>query len=801
VRLSETSSVGGRALARASARVARLAVGALAVGAAAVGCIKQTAPPPAVAGAPPAAPASGAQSAAAGGTTSAATPPVSEDAALEAVARAGLEAANARIAGRPRVDLVAGPWTTVFKPEGELRKVVIAALPVMGQPFSDAVRINIKEGSGSPWGVQLVATAAAPVAQGDGLLATFYLRTKTPQEGSVGETEFVFELGRPPYSKAVSYPVQAGSEWTKIQVRFLADKAYAAGDAHMIFRLGYEPETIEIAGVKVENFGKVASLGELPTTMGSDRRRERASAAALQAAAEAASKPVEGGELRFEVTPSRVLRTISPYIYGVNSQKAEGAGATLRRMGGNRQSAYNWELNTSNAGSDYRHTSDLWPCTVLGYADCKTQPGAQFLDFATANRADGLESMVTIPLVDWVAADAGGAVAEKDKAPSKRWLRSYPKKPAAFVTAPDLADGAVYEDELVNLLVNKLGRARKGGIKFYSLDNEPALWPSTHPRVHPDKTTYAEMVSRTEATATEIVRLDPDAQILGGVMFGWSEYLSLSDAPDAKEQNEKYGTYLDYFLAQMKALEQKHKRRLVHVLDVHWYPEARGTKRITENDVSAKTIAARLQAPRSLWDPTYTEKSWITAEWGKPIRLIPWLHERIAERYPGTKLGMTEYNFGAGEHISGGLAQADVLGAFGREGLYLANYWGDGAGNGELPKFIKAAFKLYRNYDGKKGAFGDTAVAATGDLGKSSIYAATDSKRPGVLTVLVINKDLHTSFDGRIDLKDAGYKKAEVYALEGSSPEVRPQPSVEIKNGQIAARLPALSATLFVCRK
>jgi hypothetical protein len=37
----------------------------------------------------------------------------------------------------------------------------------------------------------------------------------------------------------------------------------------------------------------------------------------------------------------------------------------------------------------------------------------------------------------------------------------------------------------VNLLVNKLGKASDGGIKFYSLDNEPALWPSTHPRIHP----------------------------------------------------------------------------------------------------------------------------------------------------------------------------------------------------------------------------------------------------------------------------------------------------------------------------
>jgi len=42
----------------------------------------------------------------------------------------------------------------------------------------------------------------------------------------------------------------------------------------------------------------------------------------------------------------------------------------------------------------------------------------------------------------------------------------------------------------------------------------------------------------------------------------------------------------------------------MHALDVHWYPEAKGARRITERDTSPKTAAARLQAPRSLWDPS-----------------------------------------------------------------------------------------------------------------------------------------------------------------------------------------------------
>jgi hypothetical protein len=40
--------------------------------------------------------------------------------------------------------------------------------------------------------------------------------------------------------------------------------------------------------------------------------------------------------------------------------------------------------------------------------------------------------------------------------------------------------------------------------------------------------------------------------------------------------------------------------------------------------------------------------------------------------YPGTRLAITEYNWGGLDGLNGALAQADVLGIFGREGLALA---------------------------------------------------------------------------------------------------------------------------------
>lgn len=53
---------------------------------------------------------------------------------------------------------------------------------------------------------------------------------------------------------------------------------------------------------------------------------------------------------------------ISPYIYGLNVDfdfsHSNDDFATLVRFGGNRTTAFNWENNASNAGSDWHHSSD-----------------------------------------------------------------------------------------------------------------------------------------------------------------------------------------------------------------------------------------------------------------------------------------------------------------------------------------------------------------------------------------------------------------------------------------------------------
>src|SRR5262249_17795721 len=142
----------------------------------------------------------------------------------------------------------------------------------------------------------------------------------------------------------------------------------------------------------------------------------------------------------------------------------------------------------------------------------------------------------------------------------------------------------------------------------------------------------------------------------------------------------------------------------------------------------------RNRSTRSLWDPTYVDETWIA----DTVQLVPRLKSWVAAYYPGTKTAVTEYNWGAEGSMSGATAQADVLGIFGREGLDLAARWTTPAAG--TPAYD--AIKLYRNYDGNRGTFGDTSVAATGPNPDTVAAFAAERSSDGAMTVMVIVKSL-----------------------------------------------------------
>ena len=63
--------------------------------------------------------------------------------------------------------------------------------------------------------------------------------------------------------------------------------------------------------------------------------------------------------------------------------------------------AYNWETNASNAGSDYRFQNDA-------HLSGSDTPGAALTAMLTGATAIGATAMLTIPIVDYVAGDKNG---------------------------------------------------------------------------------------------------------------------------------------------------------------------------------------------------------------------------------------------------------------------------------------------------------------------------------------------------------------------------------------------------------
>src|SRR5262249_54020540 len=72
------------------------------------------------------------------------------------------------------------------------------------------------------------------------------------------------------------------------------------------------------------------------------------------------------GDVQLTISSAMRPRPISPYIYGSNGPDWTRGGVTLTRSGGNRLTAYDWENNASNAGSDYMFQNDDYLCSGAG---------------------------------------------------------------------------------------------------------------------------------------------------------------------------------------------------------------------------------------------------------------------------------------------------------------------------------------------------------------------------------------------------------------------------------------------------
>jgi hypothetical protein len=525
------------------------------------------------------------------------------------------------------------------------------------------------------------------------------------------------------------------------------------------------------------------------------------------------------------VDASADRRAIDPQIYGVNfaaDSQLTGLGVTVNRHGGNATTRYNWQSDVSNRGFDYVYLN-------VSEGDGSGLPGNSTVNqMLAATRAADAEPILTIGTIGWTPLnlrekrygfsiakygaqlqnacpfDCDGGNGECSAAQNQTGFCVNGRIVGNDPTDTSFASGAQWTRDWVTHLKARHGTAANGGVRYYALDNEVMLWNSTHRDVHPQPATYDEIWQKTVAHATAIKAEDPGAKIFGPVTWGYCDLFgSAADNCLDGADRDAHGDvpFVQWFLRQVCAYEQSNGIRLVDYLDLHYYPQGDGVVDFAHNfpDAGNPQVAARrLRALKELYDPAWVPESWMSQlgdsdqyHYNKP-QFIRRVRAWIAAECPGTKLAITEYNWGPDASPSAAIAQAEAMAIFAREGVDLATRWVAPA----VGSRVERAFRLFLDYDGNGSRVeGHSVRAQSADIDALGAYAVKlDGQR---LMLLLVNKDTvpHTAQIGLAAALDGPWT---LYRFDAASDVAAVQSGSIDGSALTLANLPARSASLLV---
>ena len=513
-------------------------------------------------------------------------------------------------------------------------------------------------------------------------------------------------------------------------------------------------------------------------------------------------------DVTITIDPAKT-KPISPYIYGINFYSGNPGVSpllTFDRAGGNRWTAYNWETNASNAGSDYIYNND-------SYLSGSNVPAEAVRSFIAADQGQGLASLVTVQLQGLVSADENGPVSVTSPPDLTRFKTVVDKKGSTFTVMPPTTDASVYMDEFVWALDQKLPGifgANPTHPTFLSLDNEPELWNSTHLEVQGhNPVTSDDYITKTINLSKALKDQFPNVVIFGPVHYGFQGLYNWQGELSATPGGTNW--FPDKYLQALKTASTSYGKPLVDVYDFHWYAEvydASGTRILNLNGTTLTDAQAQLivQSPRNLSDPTFRDDGnsnpWIFNELGQtPINILGRLQAKINAEFSGMKLAITEYENGGWNHIAGTIAEADTLGIFGSQGVFAANFWPP---NGTY-SYALAGFRAFRGFDGANASFGDTSLQATSSAVQNvMVYPSLDSSMPGRVVFVAINRSSAakvTAINGQVLTGTAHLYQMTAASAQGQNP-VQPVAvgTMPASGSSLTITLPAYSVTTIDVR-
>ena len=383
-------------------------------------------------------------------------------------------------------------------------------------------------------------------------------------------------------------------------------------------------------------------------------------------------------------------KSISPYLYGKNNNVSDDPGSPTtaaqwkfmrdvglrfaRENGGNNCSRYNWRLKLTCHPDWYNNvyqTNWDYAAKTLGDSLPNAQGmwGFQLIGKAAANTTNNFN--------DWAYNGSNWWSGTEQNLAGGGTVNTAGGSTATVNGNPNLYLENWTTDSTVGILDHWFGTGGLGynpsKIKYWSMDNEPDIWSSTHDDVMPTQPT-AEAFMQLYFTVAKKARLKyPNIKLTGPVPASEWQWYAWNNTKITALNGQSY-TWLEFFIKRISEEQTVSGIRLLDVIDIHSYP-------------GESNSADIVQLHRIYFDTTYSYpgangiKTTAASGWDNSItqefifeRCNRWLNQYLGTNH-GVTLGISEYGFTHNNANVSSVSYASLLGAFADNGVGFLSPW------------------------------------------------------------------------------------------------------------------------------
>lgn len=238
------------------------------------------------------------------------------------------------IDGVKGVKLLGNDPFSALQPYRDTNNFNVTYFQVEDMPFRNAVRVEITRQPNAIWDMQLRTQIQHNIRKGDIIYLTFWAKGFAI-DSEFGECSFMtgLELNRAPWSRifTIRPKLLIGRPWRKFQRVYKSNLDLNPKTGAFSFQFGLEPQTFEIGGVELYNYGQDADISKFPVVKPelyaghepdapwraeAAERIEKIRKADLEVIVEDSNgNPIENAEVRIEMTRHEFNWGASAYLW------------------------------------------------------------------------------------------------------------------------------------------------------------------------------------------------------------------------------------------------------------------------------------------------------------------------------------------------------------------------------------------------------------------------------------------------------------------------------------------------------